>query len=308
MAVGIGRREFLKDGAALGAAAVLGKGNLNELAREKSVVAVGVGGDPEKAVLGAVKLLGGISIFVPKRSKVAVLVNVQSRHPGTFTRPEILRTTLRLCQRAGATVIDCLSLQPMKQWQDTGLAKVVEEEGAKLKLFDPKDESLFRAVHVPDGRSLPEAKILNELFSHDVFINMPITKDHAGNKFTGTMKNLMGLNFSATNRTFHKPNWKTDPNDIAHLEQCIVDLNKTIKPTLNIVDATEFISTNGPFGPGELLKPGKVVAGTDRVAVDAYCASLLGLKTGDIIQIVRASEQGLGEMDLLKVKIREIRV
>jgi uncharacterized protein (DUF362 family) len=196
----------------------------------------------------------------------------------------------------------------MKQWQDTGLAKVVEEEGAKLKLFDPKDESLFRAVRVPDGRSLPESMVLNELFSHDAFINMPIMKDHAGNKFTGTMKNLMGLNFSAANRTFHKPNWKTDPNDIAHLEQCIVDLNKTIKPTLNIVDATEFISTNGPFGPGELLKPGKVVAGTDRVAVDAYCASLLGLKAGDIIQIARASEQGLGEMDLLKVRIRETRV
>jgi uncharacterized protein (DUF362 family) len=267
-----------------------------------------MGVDAGKATLGAVKLLGGIANFVPKKSKVAVLVNVQSRHPGTFTRPEVLRETLRLCQGAGAAGVECLSLQPMKQWQDTGLAKVVEEEGARLKLFDPKDESLFRAVQVADGRSLPEAKVLSEFFDHDVFINMPIMKDHAGNKFTGSMKNLMGLNFSATNRSFHKPNWKTDPNDIAHLEQCIVDLNKTIKPTLNIVDATEFISTNGPFGPGELLKPGKVVAGTDRVAVDAYCASLLGLKAGDIIQIVRASEQGLGEMSLLKVRIREIRV
>jgi hypothetical protein len=44
------------------------------------------------------------------------------------------------------------------------------------------------------------------------------------------------------------------------------------------------------------------------VAVDAYCASLLGLKAGDIIQIIQASEQGLGEIDLLKVGIREIRV
>jgi len=122
------------------------------------------------------------------------------------------------------------------------------------------------------------------------------------------MKNLMGLNFSVSNRSFHKPNWKTDPNDIAHLEQCIVDLNKAIKPTLNIVDATEFISTNGPFGPGELLKPGKVVAGTDRVAVDATCVSLLGLKAEDIVQIVLASQQGLGEMNLLKVKIREVKV
>jgi len=134
---------------------------------------------------------------------------------------------------------------------------------------------------------------------------MPITKDHAGNKFTGTMKNLMGLNSPANNRTFHRPNWKTDPNDVAHLEQSIVDLNKAVKPALNVVDATEFITTNGPFGPGELIKPQKVVAGTDRVAVDAYCAGLWGLKPEDIVQIKRASEQGLGEMDLGKLSVKE---
>jgi uncharacterized protein (DUF362 family) len=137
---------------------------------------------------------------------------------------------------------------------------------------------------------------------------MPITKDHAGNKFTGTMKNLMGLNSPMSNRTFHRPNWKTDPDDVAHLEQSIVDLNKAVKPVLNIVDATEFIVTNGPFGPGEIVKPRKVVAGTDRVAVDAYCASLWGLKAEDIVQIKRASEQGLGVMDLRKVVVRETAV
>ena len=79
---------------------------------------------------------------------------------------------------------------------------------------------------------------------------MPITKDHAGNKFTGALKNLMGLNSPGNDRTFHKPNWKTDPDDIAHLDQCIVDLNQVVKPALNIVDATEFIVSNGPFGPG----------------------------------------------------------
>jgi uncharacterized protein (DUF362 family) len=134
---------------------------------------------------------------------------------------------------------------------------------------------------------------------------MPITKDHAGNKFTGTMKNLMGLNSPVSNRTFHRPNWKTDPNDVAHLEQSIVDLNKAVKPALNVVDATEFITTNGPFGPGELLKPQKVVAGTDRVAVDAYCAGLWGLKPEEIVQIKRASEQGIGEIDLTKVFVKE---
>jgi uncharacterized protein (DUF362 family) len=115
----------------------------------------------------------------------------------------------------------------------------------------------------------------------------------------------MGLNSPANNRTFHRPNWKTDPADVAHLDQSIVDLNKAVKPALNIVDATEFIVSNGPFGPGQLFRPQRVIAGTDRVAIDACCASLWGLKPEDIVQIKRGAEQGLGQIDLSKIVLKE---
>jgi uncharacterized protein (DUF362 family) len=101
------------------------------------------------------------------------------------------------------------------------------------------------------------------------------------------------------------PNWQTDSLAIEHLDQSIADLNTVVKPALNVVDATEFITTNGPFGPGEIIKPKKVVAGVDRVAIDSYCASLWGLKAGDIIQIRKAQEHGLGQFDLKKAKIKE---
>ena len=65
-----------------------------------------------------------------------------------------------------------------------------------------------------------------------------------------------------------------------------------------MVDATEFIITNGPFGPGELHRPQKVVASTDRVAVDAYCATLWGLEPASIIMIDKAHGHGLGENGL----------
>lgn len=42
-----------------------------------------------------------------------------------------------------------------------------------------------------------------------------------------------------------------------------------------VADVTEFITTNGPSGPGDLKKLDKVVAGTDRVAVDAFCCRYL---------------------------------
>jgi uncharacterized protein (DUF362 family) len=184
---------------------------------------------------------------------------------------------------------------------------VAAEEGAGLRLIS-KEEAHFRAVPVPKGKALAEARLLNALFDHDVWINMPVTKDHAGNKFTGTMKNLMGLNSPASNRGFHKDNWKTDPGAIQYLDQCVADLNTVVRPALCIVDATEFIITNGPFGPGELLKPKKVVAGVDRVAVDAYCASLWGLRAEDIFMIRQGHEHGLGEIRLSKVNIKEATV
>ncbi len=309
MALTIGRRDFFKKSAQAGLTLALGRtlAAASGRAAKASVVAVGIGDDYGQAAAKAVGLLGGIKKFVPKGARVALLPNVQSRHPGSFTKPEILRAVIRLCKKAGAKEINCLSWQTVKQWEDTGLKAVIDEEGTGLKLFE-KDESLFKAVPVPGGQALKETRVLAELYSHDIFINMPITKDHAGNKFTGTMKNLMGLNSPGSNRTFHRPNWKTDPDDIAHLDQSIVDLNKAVKPALNVVDATEIIVTNGPFGPGQLFRPQRVVAGTDRVAIDAYCAALWGLKPEEIVQIKRAAEQGLGEINLDKVVVKEERV
>ena len=70
----------------------------------------------------------------------------------------------------------------------------------------------------------------------------------------------------------------------------------------------EFVATNGPNGPGNLLKPLKVIAGTDPVAIDTYCATLFGYNPKDIVVINKAYKDGLGEMDLSKVKIKEFEI
>jgi uncharacterized protein (DUF362 family) len=311
----INRRDFFRK--SIGAGLTLAAGSpvlarLTEttpLAQAKVPVDVAAvsGSDYLKNTIKAVEILGGMKAFVPKGSKVALLPNVQSRNPGTFTKPEILRAVVRMCREAGAKEVNILSWQPMKSWEDCGLAKPAAEEGAALKLFELKEEN-FKKVPVPDGKNIREVMILNELDQNDVLINLPVTKDHAGNKFTGTLKNMMGLNSRPSNRTFHKENWTSDTSAIEFLDQCIVDLNKVLKPTLNIVDATEFIITNGPMGPGDLHKPQKVVAGVDRVAVDSYCCTLWGLKAENIFMIKRADTQGLGRMNLASLKIQEVKI
>ena len=312
----INRRSFIKKSTALSATSLLGSGLFSRLlgghgfllAGDNIDISVAKGKDYFKNTIKAVEQLGGMEKFVPKKSSVAVLANPQRNNPGSFTSPDVVRAVIRMCREAGAEKVVCVSMLPEKNWNSTGLAAVVEEEGGELQIVNLRDESLFKPVPIPKGVALKEAKIMKEFFKYDVFIDVPVTKDHAGNKFTGTMKNLMGINSPQSNRMFHKQGWKTDVDSITHLDQCIADLNTIIIPDLCVVDATEFIITNGPFGPGKLFSPQKVVAGTDRVAIDSYCCTLWGLKPEDIIMINAAFKHKLGEMNLDKVRIREIDV
>jgi uncharacterized protein (DUF362 family) len=314
MGVKINRRDFFKKSAKIGAA-VLGASVLpGGLSKPLSIyggvsadIVVTSGADYYKNTLKAVEELGGMESFVPKGAKVAILPNVQRWNPGTFTKPEIVRAVVKMCREAGATEVNCLSWLEMNNWEATGLDAVLKEEGANLKLI-ASEEANFKPVKIPTGTSLSEANVMKEFYNNDVFINLPITKDHAGNKFTGTMKNFMGLNFRANNRTFHKEGWQTEIGAIEFLDLCIADLNTVIKPTLNIVDATEFIITNGPMGPGKVIKPQKVVAGVDRIAIDSYCCTLWDLKADEIFMIKAGFSHGLGQMDLARVTIKEVTV
>jgi uncharacterized protein (DUF362 family) len=309
----IGRRDFLRKSAKIGLSAAVGYGFIScsggeEVASSEEGpvdIAVATGSDYFTSTVKAVEGVGGMGKFVSKDARVAILPNSQSRHPGTFTKPEVIRAVVEMCQKAGAAEVNCLTWLTPENWEASGLDVAVRETGANLKFIEA-EEANFKMVPVQGWKAHQELMIMKEFYNNDVFIDMPITKDHAGNKFTGTMKNLMGLNYRANNRLFHKEDWTTNPESIQFLDQCIVDLNKAVTPTLCVVDATEFITTNGPFGPGELNKPQKIIAGVDRVAIDAYCTTLWGLTGEDIYAIKFGSEQGLGEIDLNKVGIKEI--
>jgi uncharacterized protein (DUF362 family) len=77
------------------------------------------------------------------------------------------------------------------------------------------------------------------------------------------------------------------------------------KPELCVSDATEVLKTGGPAGPGEIIKPMKVFAGVDPVAMDAYGSTLLGLKPESILSTVMAGKHGIGNADLKNVNVKE---
>jgi uncharacterized protein (DUF362 family) len=92
----------------------------------------------------------------------------------------------------------------------------------------------------------------------------------------------------------------------AGLHQCIADLSTLVKPDLIIMDATRILTTKGPKGPGEVRELGKIIVGTDPVAVDSYSTTLFWMKGEDVGHIQKAYQMKLGEIDLKKLKIEGV--
>ena len=72
-----------------------------------------------------------------------------------------------------------------------------------------------------------------------------------------------------------------------------------------MLDAYRILVRNGPTGGGlrDVRQPKTVVVGTNQASVDAYGTTFFGMQPTDLGYLVRAGRQGLGEIDLGKLRI-----
>jgi uncharacterized protein (DUF362 family) len=115
-----------------------------------------------------------------------------------------------------------------------------------------------------------------------------------GTKLTMGMKGLMGVVWDRGH--FHR----TD------LHRCIAEVTAFKKPHLTVLDAIRGITDNGPTGPGPIREWGQLVFGIDPVAVDAYGATLFGMKPAEVEYIRIAAELGAGRIDVDKLTVRKV--
>lgn len=250
-------------------------------------------GTPKELLKAALDVYGGIQKVVKKGQKVVIKVNISFNMPPEYavtTNPELVDALIELCYEAGAREVLVVD-HTIHNWQmcftSTTMKKTVERAGAKIKAINYKDD--FRTVSIPKGKTLKQTSISKDVLDADVFINVPIAKVHSSAVTTLSMKNLMGIVFDRGD--FH----------LRGLHECIAELSTAVKPDLIILDAYRILMTDGPGGPGEIKEAGEVVVGTDPVAVDVYGSVLLGKDPQNIRYIRRASELGVGVMDVERI-------
>ena len=307
------RRRFLKTGAAAGATVGLAGTAVTELLSPSCVfsadepdLAVVRGPDPFTTAKESIGAIGGMKRFVSRGSRVAVNANTAFKLPGSNVEPAVILATLRACFDAGASEVWLIKPGKPGYWERTPRAAEYSEVLDTTK----NSESDFKVVKIPNGVALKEAQVDSLVLECDVYLNVSVVKNHAGTGFTGALKNAMGASpHQPTNRFCHFGS--APPNDgnfyanVDHLSQCIADLNLVRRPDLCLIDATAYLVTNGPAGPGELRRSNTVVAGIDPVAIDAYATRFVDRTSEDVKMIGMAQRLGIGDAGLDKLRIAD---
>ncbi|WP_352422831.1 DUF362 domain-containing protein [Proteiniphilum sp.] len=274
--------------------------------KKYDLVAV-MGGEPEAMFRKAISEIGGMGNFISKGDKVCVKPNIGWDQPvemAANTNPKLVAEIIKQCFDAGAsevTVFDHSCDDWRKSYDSSGIEEAAKKAGAKV--MPAHQESYYKTVSLPKGRSLKTAKIHQAIVDSDKWINVPVLKNHGGAQLTISMKNYMGIVWDRG--YFHA-------ND---LQQCIADVcTYSKKPVLNIVDAYRLMKTSGPRGKSlsdVVLSKGMFIS-QDIIAVDTAAANFFNqareMPLKNVTHISKGEELGIGTMQLDNLNIRRLRI
>ena len=311
------RRNFLKAVALTGAAVTTIKDadamsvltqsfQTTNAAAKYDMVAV-LGGEPEAMFRKAIAEMGGIKRFINKGDRVCVKPNIgwdKTPELAANTNPKLVTEIIKQCFDAGArevTVFDHTCDDWRKCYANSGIEAAAKAAGAKV--VPAHQESYYKSVSLPKGRSLKEAKIHQAIVDSDKWINVPILKNHGGAQLTISMMNYMGI---VWDRGFFHAN---------DLQQCIADVCTYAKrPVLNVVDAYRLMKTSGPRGKSDadvVLSKGLFIS-QDIVAVDTAAANFFNqareMPLDKVGHLAKGEQLGVGTMNLDKLNIRRVRI
>ncbi|MDJ0763738.1 MAG: DUF362 domain-containing protein [Myxococcota bacterium] len=268
---------------------------------EEPIVAMVRGSSVETDVYRAIQVAGGLdeiqhgdSVMI-KPNGVMFMENLldAGNRSGTCTNPEVIRAVIRavkaknkapekICIAERSAVLS----STLNMLMLTGIYDVAIEEGVTVM---PWDDEEYVSWTAENAHYLPAVRIPKSVFAFDHFINVPVLKNHEmipgvpalqdpneQAEFTNCIKTFVGV-CKDDDRNHHQVKLHSE-----HFPEKVAELNLS-RPhvTMNVVDATKIILTNGPVFPTmEFATPGIVLASKDRVACDAVSVAILKYYAG----------------------------
>jgi uncharacterized protein (DUF362 family) len=287
-------------------------------------VAVIRGADLAGMARDALNAFGGAGAFVKPGETVFIkpnfgavgMVKYDPITKGDSVKPEIVIAVAEECLKAGASMVTIGEGGQVESWDWTTVATLdgtthMAAEAERLrKTYGDKIRLACLNVDSPEWDRVPSRTALEEIevsslaTRADRIISLPVIKTHRWTLTTGALKNLFGL--TPVNRYATGLGTMRKALHDAGLHQVIVDIAKRLRPDFAIMDFSIGCEGNGPhvlpcwWGTSvdvrERLGNWMLLASPDPVALDATATRVISLNAEDVEHVVRAYDQGLGQM------------
>lgn len=273
------RREFLKTASTVGgmmlAPSFLKAAEYENSSAAKVPVAFVKTTDRSAGVRRAIDLLG-IERFHGKDLFVKPNFNSADATPGS-TSEETLLALLKKLKVMGAgplTVGDRSGMGNTREVMEKKRAfQLGKELDAKVVVFDELAADDWEFVKLPDSHWQQGFALPRVVRRAGGIVQTCCLKTHRyGGHFTLSLKNSVGL--AAKYVPGNSYNFMRELHSSPHQRHMIAEINAAYRPDLVVLDGVEAFVNGGP-DQGKLVQANVILAGTDRVAVDAVGVALL---------------------------------
>lgn len=225
--------------------------------------------------------------------------------PGS-THNDTLSALVRTLQAMGAdriTVGDRSGMGDTRSvMKQKGVFRLADELGFDVVVFDELDASGWEMMQVEGSHWQNGFAVARPVLEADGVIQTCCLKTHRyGGHFTMSLKNSVGL--VAKSVPGERYDYMSELHSSPHQRHMIAEINVAYQPALIVLDGVEAFVDGGP-DRGKQVAAQVILAGTDRVAIDAVGVAILryfgttpAVSQGSIFQqeqIARAVELGLG--------------
>jgi uncharacterized protein (DUF362 family) len=251
--------------------------------------------------------LGGITAFVKSGQTVLIKPNLVFHYQaeqGYTTDPRIVEALVRLIQEEvpgvgaitlsdGAAAMGIFPITPQMLFDATGMTPIAQRTGVRLAEWEAGER-----VTIPVQKPLAMAHIdvPKSLLEADVFINLPKLKVHTNGVMTLSIKAMQGI--------FHRQ--EKDQHHADDIFTKCLDVIKTVRPHLNIIEGLWAHEGQGPHSPyeGEVIKDmNTLIAGVDPVAVDAVGSAVTGRDPYEVPFVRIGDYYGIGVGKLEQIDV-----
>lgn len=239
--------------------------------------------------------------------QVLVKPNYNSADPAPgSTHPDVLRALVELLQAATPARIVVADRSGMGNTRQVmavaGATAMAQEMGFELVALDEMERAAWSTVELPGSHWQRGFALPRLVLDADAIIMTCCLKTHRfGGHFTLSLKNGVGLAAKALPGDGY--NYMNELHSSPLQRTLIAEINAAFSPALVVIDGVEAFVNGGP-DQGDRVAANVVLAGSDRVALDAVGVAILrhfgttpAVSAGPIFgqeQIARAVELGLG--------------